>query len=269
MNPFIYNNGAGIVPPDAFRISASQISRFLDQTSAWYREFLLGELGFLGSTASELGNCVHAAAAMQITDNAINYDLIYDYINSITNPEVDKSILNEQCAPMISALYDQFLSTTRLTESETFLWHQTAPGVGVGGSTDAYFLHTGTIYDFKTTSAKSPPTSIPRAYWFQLMTYAYLYKQAGKPANYIEIVYVTRNETNRVSEVTGKPMKDYPSTVFRLREQVTTDNLLLIENVIKLITDSVIAWKAQPELRYLLAQDYRLKTAPPPILFKD
>ena len=127
----------------------------------------------------------------------------------------------------------------------------------------------GTIYDFKTTSAKSPPTSIPRAYWFQLMTYAYLYKQAGKPANYIEIVYVTRNETNRVSEVTGKPMKDYPSTVFRLREQVTADNLLLIENVIKLITDSVIAWKAQPELRYLLAQDYRLKTASPPILFKD
>ena len=96
MNPFIYNNGAGIVPPDAFRISASQISRFLDQTSAWYREFLLGESGFLGSTASELGNCVHAAAAMQITDNAINYDLVYEYINSITNPEVDKSVLNEQ-----------------------------------------------------------------------------------------------------------------------------------------------------------------------------
>lgn len=271
MDFFQYNDGAGIVTPGAFRISASQLSKFFDSTSAWYREHLLGESGFEGSTASHLGNCIHAAAAMHFHKLPTDHSAIKEYIRSISTPDVDKSLIYEQYPPMVDALTAQFLSTTRITESETFLWQDILPGIGVGGSADAYDSHLGIIYDFKSTSSKTPPTSFSRAYWFQLMTYAWLYTKLGKPANYIELVYVTRHETGRISETTGKPLKDYPSTVHRIREVVTPDNLALIESCIHLIAESVQTWQQRPELRYLLAQDYRLKlpTKVIPTLFKD
>lgn len=270
MNFFDYNDGLNITK-GAFRISASQLSKFFDSTSQWYREHLLGESGFEGSTSSHLGNCIHAAAAMYFHKQPTDHAAIAQYIHSITSPDVDKSLIFEQYPPMVEALTSQFLSSTRLTESETFLWQEILPGIGVGGSADAYDSHLGVIYDFKSTSSKTPPTSFSRAYWFQLMTYAWLYRKAGKKADYIELVYVTRNETNRISETTGKPLKDYPSTVYRLREVVTPENLALIEGCINLIAESVQHWQQHPEHQYLLAQDYRLKSATKvtPILFKD
>lgn len=255
---FSYNVGTDIVKPTDFRISASQISRFFDSTSQWYREFLLGEDGFSGSTASELGKCVHAAAAMQIDTGTVNYDAIYKYVTSIKNENVDKYIVHEQYQQMIPTIVD-YIQNTRFTESESFLWQEILPGIGVGGSCDAYDSHLGIVTDFKSTSAKSPPKSFSRAYWFQLMVYAYLYKKQGKPVNYIKLVYVTRAEVNRVSEKTGKPLKDYPSVIYTLQEEVTQENLNLIESCIHLIAESVQTWQQHPELRYLLAQDYRLK----------
>jgi hypothetical protein len=44
-----------------------------------------------------------------------------------------------------------------------------------------------------------------------------------------------------------------------LTEAVTPQWMEVIESTVNIITDSVTAWKQKPELRYLLAQDYRLK----------
>ena len=101
------------------------------------------------------------------------------------------------------------------------------------------------------------------------MTYAWLYKQLGHQVNYIKLVYITRNETGRFSEKTGKPLQDYPSQVYTVQEPVTQANLDLIESCIKLIAESVQCWQQHPELRHILAQDYRLKELPKPKLFKD
>ena len=269
MNYFQYNEGKGIVPPDHFRISASQVSRFFDDTSAWYREFLLGESGFLGSTSSELGTVIHAAAAMYHNTKSIDYQQILTHIHTLNNPEVDKQVLMDQHSPMINALINDYLSTARHSESESFLYRELLPRIGVGGSCDAYDAHTGTIIDYKTTSQKTPIKSFPRAYWFQLMTYAYLYSQQGKSANYLKLVYVTRNETNRISEITGKPMKDYPSTVYTITHEITPSDLELISSCLQLIAESVQLWQEKPQYRHLLAQDLRLKQPAGPILFKD
>lgn len=267
MNFFAYNNGDAITN-GAFRISASQLSRFFDSTSQWYREFLLGESGFEGSTATELGNCIHAAAAMYHTLKSVDYPQIYSYINSLTSPDIDTALIREQVNPMISALI-HYLQSIRITASEEFLYKEILPGIGVGGSCDAYDSHTGTIIDFKTTSQKTQITTFSRAYWFQLMTYAWLYKQQGKQVNYLRLVYVTRNETGRISDTTGKPLKDYPSQVYTITEPVTEESLQLIESCIQLIAESVQCWQQHPELRHLLAQDMRLKELPKPKLFKD
>ena len=146
MNFFAYSDGVGIVPPGAFRISASQLSKFFDSTSAWYREHLLGESGFEGSTASHLGNCVHAAAAMHFHKLPTDHVAIHNYVSSIISPDVDKALILEQYPPMVEALKSQFLNSTRITESETFLWQEILPGIGVGGSADAYYAEGAEYY---------------------------------------------------------------------------------------------------------------------------
>lgn len=268
---FTYNHGLSTTN-GAFRISASQLSKFFDSTSQWYREHLLGESGFEGSVNSHLGTVVHAAAAMYIDTKSVDRTAITSHIASLDSLTVEeRQFITDQHKPMIEALINQYLSTAHITESESFLFHEVLPGIGVGGSCDCYDLNSGSIIDFKSTSAKTPPTKFPRAYWFQLMTYAWLYKKQGKPVDYLKLVYVTTNEVGRVSEKTGKPLQDYPSTVTILTEQVTPGSLELIDSCIHLIADSVAHWNAHPEHRHLLSQDYRLKPIHQvtPTLFKD
>jgi len=270
---FTYYSGSDIIPVDTFRISPSQVSRFLDSTSQWYREMLMDEAAaFTGSTASELGTCIHAAAAMHFDTKQIDYTAITNYINSIIDTEIDKSIIKTQIQPMTSALLSQFLATTKATHSEWFVHTEISPGIVAAGSIDLYDQHRATIYDYKTMGSLDNarvPTSFPRAYWFQQMTYAYILRKNGYPVDYVKLVYVSRDNTGRVSEKTGKPLQDYPSTVNIIPEPVTQESMDIIEGLLKLIADSVTLWKTQPELRYILAQDYRLKLKEKPKLFKD
>ena len=268
---FSYNTGTDVIPSGAFRISPSQLSKFFDSTSQWYREHLLGEApAFTGSTASELGNCVHAAAHMYFDTKSVDKQAILSYINSITNPDVDKSILRAQIKPMIETLINQFLKLNVGTHAEYFAHTLISPGVYAAGSIDMYDERKATIYDFKTTGSLDTariPTSFPRAYWFQQMTYAYILRQQGLPVDYLKLVYITRDNTGRISEKTGKPLKDYPSECHIVTELVTQDSLDLIKGVLKLIAASVTTWQSNPELRYLLAQDYRLFSPSKPKLF--
>jgi hypothetical protein len=268
---FGYNNGLETTK-NAFRISASQISRYFDQTSQWYHEFLEGEEGFTGSTASALGNCVHAAAAMYIDTGTIDHNTVVEYINNITNPEVDKDVVFQQYPVMAETLIANAIPNRTILQSEQFIWKEILPRIGVGGTYDAFDTHKRVLKDFKTMGSLDTvrlPTKFPRAYWFQLMTYAWILTQQGTQVDYIQLDYVTRANTGRISEKTGKPLKDYPSTYHALVEPVTTENLELIGNCIKLIAESVDLYKKQPSLRHIIAQDYRLKAKPEPVLFKD
>lgn len=263
---FSYDNGD--LPDDSFRISASQISRFFDTTSQWYREFLLGEApAFTGSTASELGTCVHAAAAMYHDTKTVDKASILAYIDSISNPDVDKSVIKEQLKPMTEALINSYCAKNTHTTSEEFISYEVLPGIYVGGSIDA--TTNNTIVDFKTTSAKKAPTTFSRAYYFQLMTYAWVLKQHNRHMTHLRLVYVTRHIDGGYSDKTGKKLKDYPSECTVINHQITDDDWNLIDGCIKLIANSVKLWKENPELRWALAQDWRLYEKPKPQLFKD
>lgn len=258
---FSYNDGAGIVPEDHFRISPSQLSRFLDSTSQWYREFLLGEApAFAGNTASELGTCVHAGAQMYAETGEIYFDQIASYITSISNPEVDPSRIFEQHEPMLDALVNQYLSFNMPSDTELFLYKEIIPGIGVGGSIDS--IIGSTIVDYKTTSSLTPPKTISRPYWFQQMAYVWLARMNGYSINTIRLVFITAQEVNRISEKTGKSLKDYPSTVTLVEHHVTDQDIEIIDSTLKLVAHSVKAWNDQPEIRHLLAQDWRLRPTP-------
>lgn len=262
-NYFAYNNGEDITK-GAFRISASQLSKFFDKTSEWYHENLLGEEGFTGNTATYLGTAVHAGIEMFVTEGEVSWEALDQWVNSIQHPDVDVDHVISQYPYMIEAVLP-FVESNMPTEVEKFVFQELLPGIGVGGSIDA--LRGDTIMDWKTTSSKTPPTRFSRNYWFQQMTYAWVLKQQGVDIRYLKLVYITQNETGRVSEKTGKPLKDYPSQVSVVTEEVTQDGLDLIGSCLQLVAESVQTWYEKPELRHLLAQDLRLKPKPKPILF--
>ena len=201
---FSYNEGKDITN-GAFRISASQVSRFFDNTSQWYHENLLGEKGFTGNTATNLGTVVHAGIEMFVTEGEVKWDILQAYINSINHPEVDNTFINSQYESMIHAALP-YVEANMPDVVEEFIFHEILPGVGAGGSLDARY-YKGRIKDWKTTSAKSPPTKFSRSYWFQQMVYAWVLKQKGITIDYLDLVFITTSETGRISEKTGKPLK--------------------------------------------------------------
>ena len=72
---FTYNPGN--LPEGSFKISPSQLSKFFDTTAQWWREHYLNEAPeFTHSTASELGTCVHAAAAMYFDTKTVDKQAI-------------------------------------------------------------------------------------------------------------------------------------------------------------------------------------------------
>jgi hypothetical protein len=266
---FTYNEGTDVTN-GAFRISASQFSKFFDKTSNWYREQLMGEEGFTGNTASNLGTVVHAGIEMFVTEGSVDWDALRNHIISINDPEVDNQHILENYEIMINTALS-YVQDNMPTEVEKFIFHEILPGIGAGGSIDALRGNASsgyTITDWKTTSAKTPPKNFSRPYWFQQMLYAWVLKQQGINVNYIKLVFISKPEVNRTSEKTGKPLKDYPSVCTVLTEEVTDQNLELIGSCLSLIADSVHVWNTQPEMRHLLAQDQRLKAKPKPVLFK-
>lgn len=257
MSYFSYYEGKELLPDGAIKLSPSRLSRFFDDTSNWYRETLLGEApAFQGSTSSHLGTVVHGMAEMYKKTGATDASLAEEYIDSISDPEVDRHVIRSQYPVMAEALIREFVSQVG-GESEPFEHQEVIPGVHLAGSID--LLLPNEIVDYKTTSQLTVPTKVPRNYYFQQMAYVWLARKKGMDIKRFRIVYVTTNIVGRVSEKTGKPLKDYPTTVTSLFHEVTPSDLELIDNVLRLVADSAKTFVENPKMQYMLAQDLRLK----------
>lgn len=282
-----YNNGTGILEPGDFRISASGIADYFSQTNTWYRDNLMGESSFNGSQATLIGSLIHFCAeqyAKQQTLTADDRQQLSNYLTKSTDQSYADHIEGTNRADaeahykiMGQTLINDYVATNMPCCVEPFIAHEVLPGIYVGGSvdnltngaqmTDNNVANISTdipmmIVDYKSTSTK--PTSLPSGINFkqrlQLLTYAFvLKKEYGITTDRIRIVYTTKDDCGRVSEKTGKPLKDYPSEVKVLTEQIVTEDYEYIESIINTIAHSVKLWNTNPELRYALAQDWRLK----------
>ena len=276
------------LPDDTiFRIQPSSLSAFFDNTSTWYAEKLLREKPrFLTSTSATLGSALHFAAECYIKDKAItpeNRQEMYDYImlQSENNPDLVNEVeVRAQLTPMWVQLRSH-IDANPVSIVEPSVYLDILPGIQLGGSIDAIRIlgedqNTSLtvddlrgkriqIVDWKTTGALTAPSKISRAYWFQLITYAYIMEtKYGAIVESINNTYITRNNVNRIGS-TGKPIKDYPSTVSTV--DLPYDSSEMVKGIANLIAHSITRFVTTPHDRFLLMQDARYINNTQPLPF--
>lgn len=259
-----YNNGSGVLPEGAFRISASSFNMFMTAPHQWFREHVLGEEGFTGSTASVIGTCVHYIAEKYAKGKHPDVMQIEQYITNHTdNENVDCAEVRRQYKMMGEALVNQYISTNKPYRVEEFISHEMYPGIFPSGSCDA--VHgsdsDACIVDYKTYNSNTKPKNIPLGYKYQLLIYAYLYGLQGVNVTRIRLVYLSRyTDTRGISEKTGKPIgkESYPEVTV-LTEEITDEDIEFIKSVLSLCAETYIKYKEDPSLAFLLYRDYRLK----------
>lgn len=259
-----YYNGENELPEDAFRISASSFNKFMTSPHTWFREHVLGEEGFTGSTSSVIGTCVHYIAEKFAKGEHPNVNEIEQYITNHTDDEdVDCQEVRNQYKIMGEALVNQYLATNKPYRIEEFISTELYPGVFPSGSCDAVIGSddSACIVDYKTYNSTTKPKAIPLNYKYQLLIYAYLYQLQGVNIDRIRLVYINRSiDTRYISEKTGKPCgKVVLPEVTVLTESITEEDIDFIKSTLSLCAETYLKYKEEPSLAYLLYRDYRLK----------
>ena len=264
-----YNDGYAILSKDNkgepfCKISPSQAASFFTNTTMWYRETILGEKQIIENQDSLiLGTIVHyfaEQASLKIKpDNP--EQLVTEYLAEQKPENADEilSLWKDMANELIKGC---ILGQPKPLATELFMYHKLLPGIYVGGTTDAIIdLGNGavSIRDYKTAATK--PTGISYGYRLQAHIYAFLATKLGYNVEQIELQYVVR------------PTKTLPCRHFTFTEPFTKENLDTITDQLQLMAESIDFWNKNPEYRYLLAQDYRLrlldKTKKKPLFLKD
>lgn len=249
-----YNN----IPKEAIRISPSSISKFTTRKWEWFQEVVNKESLFLGNDSTILGTCVHKVAEDYIKLRKVNKESIYAYIDTFKDrTDINKEFIKEQFVPMGQSLIN-YLNTFGIPkQSELTLTYKFTDDIYLAGTIDA--IQDNTVIDFKTTSNLSPLNDIPQHYKWQLLTYAWLAKKEGFTIDKIKILWITQNHVNRISDKTGKKMKDYPSIVKGVTHLITDEDMRFIDDYINLIVDTLKFSNSNPQYNYITYSDYRLK----------
>lgn len=261
-----YYNGSDVLTKDHgssdyTRISPSSIANFFGATRQWWGENFLNETGFTGSTSSILGSIVHHFADVAGKKQPVPTDAAAQVNAYLAKQTVD---FNQQevlslWKEMSNVLITNCINGVEFHSTEQFIYHKLLDGVYIAGTYDA-LRPTGngnyTMRDYKTAGKK--PTGISYNYRMQLHSYAYaLWKSEGLYTDTTEI------------EFTVRPTKTLPARHFHFSEPMTSDDYDKIESQLMTIAHSIKLWHDQPELRFALAQDFRLFQPPAPKLFKD
>lgn len=266
-NPLEYDHDKDYLPEDcALNISPSKFSKFIEKKHNWYREVVLKEDGFMGSTSSVIGTIVHYLAECVATKADIDKDAIFEYVESNTEKlEEDQycaTTVMDNFETMASVLINEYVlpNMDNYLEVESVHMAPLGEGIYVSGKLDVL---EGTkedccVVDYKTYSSKTKPKAIPLAYKYQLLVYAWLLKQNGYNPSRIKLVYVNRPVDGGVSEKTGKPLKSYPSEVTVLVECITDEDIAFIESMLFLCRDSLLAGENHPDLLHVIWNDPRL-----------
>lgn len=262
------DNYKKLIPENKYYFSASQYFKFWSNPKDFFRRVLLKEEKDTSTSKTVLGTCIH-----KVIENCFNnfdanpvpscFQEVFDYVQSLGNPDIDKYWVMEKFQQMQS-----FVEHTCMQDDlnkpdciEQSFIHQLSENVYLTGTIDYYSSWNSKLLDFKTTSARIP-IELEQSYLSQLLLYKLLLENNTKnKVDYIGNIYYKVPELNRISEKTGKAMKDYPVEVHKLifpvskydeQEKILQANLEVIANTIEYIL-------ANPDTLYMFAKDFTLK----------
>jgi len=261
-----YDYEKSYLPDDCkLNISPSGFANFISRKHQWYREHVLKEDGFLGSTSSVLGTIVHAIAAAVANSEEVDVQAIEKYVYSNNHLEdFDSDTVLSNYESMATELVNNYVlpNMGNYLEVEATKMASMGNGIYVSGNLDVTegSKEDVCVVDYKTYNSKTKPKAIPQNYKYQLLVYAYLLKKNGYNPTRIKLVYINRNIDGGISEKTGKPLKSYPPEVTVLVECITDEDIEFISSLLELCKDSVEASEKYPELTHVIWNDPRLRT---------
>ena len=95
-NESIFTHIQAPVPDDCtFKISPSSIGDFFNYPSVWYKDHILGEKQFTGSTASTIGTCVHYIAEQFALGKRPTREFMETQIDGLSHPHIDNEEVKE------------------------------------------------------------------------------------------------------------------------------------------------------------------------------
>lgn len=245
----IFQHTQSPVPPDCtFKISPSSIGTFFDYPSSWYKQHVLGEAGFEGSTASVIGTSVHYCAEQYALGSSPTREFMEDQIDNIDNDMVNKEEVKAVFPGLAKLLINEHIRKRIPTKVEHSVCAEVLPGIYAAGTIDALHINNGiySIEDYKTASTK-PSDTMPFGYKIQQLTYAWILKQQGHTVDKISLIYVV------------KPTKTLPERLFVVSHIIKDEDFVMVEDTLKLIAESVQIVKDYPELTHLIFKSYALK----------
>lgn len=241
-----------------YRISPSLFNQFFTDRASWYRTAVKNEILFHGNTYTVVGTCVHRIAEVMTKFNISVEEAIERskqeismYIsNFLGNPEVDMHYAENTWIPTAISLSKYFNIVGLPEYSEVKITTPYRDGIYLSGTIDA--IDDKTIIDYKTVLNIKDYNNIPLKYKEQMMIYAYMAKQVGMEIDRIKLIYVTHDRCNRISEKTGKPLKDYPSELHQIVHTITDEDIADIKWKLDLVTDSLLLAEQSPRYTELL-----------------
>lgn len=190
------------------KISPSSFVESMISPSTWYKSQILKEGGFKGNTASVLGTLVHAKIEAYYNDSVLPESDISAYLSQyVDNPDVDEWSIRDNLEGSYKAwVKDYGTKYPKPDELEKALVFEPS-GIDyyIAGSCDA--RQGNIVIDWKTSATKK--TSIGN-YRYQLLIYAWVYKQLGVKIDTMRICYIihkTKTLQARI-EVVDEPIND-------------------------------------------------------------
>ena len=253
--PELFKYESPVLPDDAiFRISPSQIGKFFEYPKVWYLENIKGDTPvFKGSTATITGTICHyiyecLTKKIDVDRESINSTLD-EYKKTCDIQDVNWNQIKADYPLVAGSVVNEYLLTANnkgcLIESEKQIASKVMDGIYVAGTIDR--IEGDVVVDFKTVSTKPNESSIPFHYKIQLLSYAYALRKKGYEINRIRIVYGI------------KPTKTLPARCVVVTENIDYVSEQLMNNTLKLIAESVLKVRENPELTYLIFKSYDLK----------
>lgn len=254
MTESIFHHIQAPVPSDCtFKISPSSIGDFFNYPSVWYKDHILKEKQFTGSTASTIGTCVHYIAEQFALGKRPTREFMEAQIDALDNPDIDNEEVKTVFPDLATLLVNEHVRQRIPDLVEQSYSAEVAPGIYLAGTLDAIVINnhntpyeTYWVQDYKSSSTK-PSSTMPFGYKMQQMAYAYMLRAQGHTVEKISLIYVTR------------PTKTLPARLFPIHHIITNQDWQAIEDVLSLISESVQLVRNQPELTHLIFKSMALK----------